>query len=65
MSELDIAIGIESDNEQILELIKECEEEIKFGKTLPDDHPVKKGFDTLFGWMKERGAEFSKIKLRY
>lgn len=29
------------------------------------DHPERKRFNDLFTWMKEGGAEFSKLKLRY
>lgn len=29
------------------------------------DHPERKRFNDLFAWMKEGGAEFNKLKLRY
>jgi len=32
---------------------------------LPPDHPERKRFQVLLDWMKNGGAEFDKLKLRY
>ena len=32
---------------------------------LPANHPERKRFNAMFDWMKNGGAEFDKLKLRY
>lgn len=46
-------------------MLNEIEAEIKEDSTLPEDHPERKRFDTLFKWMKEGGSKFDKLKLRW
>ena len=62
---LKVGLTIDEGNEDIKAYIEECVAEIKFDKTLPDDHPLKSNFNKMFDWMKEGGAEFDKLKLRY
>ena len=57
------------DNQEIIQSIEEniilAEKEIAEDRSIPLDHPERHRFNALFKWMKEGGAEFNKLKLRY
>ena len=42
-----------------------CEKELTLDRSIPLDHPERHRFNELFKWMKDGGAEFDKLKLRY
>ena len=43
----------------------EHEVEVKEDYNIPEDDPERMRFETFFDWMKEGGANFDKLKLRY
>ena len=52
-------------NEQMLQLKREIDEEIKYDNVLAVDHPERIRFQNLLDWLKEGGSKFSKVKMRY
>lgn len=59
------ALEIEPDNEEMLQFLARVEQEIKEDSVLPKDDPEVVRFNKLFDWMKEGGATFDKLKIRY
>ena len=62
---LKTGLEIEPENEIIKTLIDETAVEIEQDNKIPPDHPERKRFQNLLDWMKNGGADFSKLKLRY
>ena len=65
MATIDVALGFEPDNQDIMNFRESIQKEIDLDNKLPHDHPERKRFQDLLGWMKEGGADFSKLKLAF
>lgn len=46
-------------------ILLSAESEYKLDTNLPANHPERTRFNAMFDWMKNGGAEFDKLKLRY
>ena len=44
-------LSVEPENEALLGLVTEVESEIKFDSNLPEDHPLKIKFNSMFEWL--------------
>ena len=51
--------------QSIKKMLVEAEEQYKLDTSLPLDHPERKRFDDMFEWLKNDGAYYEKLKLRY
>eukprot|EP00826_Nyctotherus_ovalis_P039605 TRINITY_DN381_c0_g1_i1.p1 TRINITY_DN381_c0_g1~~TRINITY_DN381_c0_g1_i1.p1 ORF type:complete len:477 (+),score=178.23 TRINITY_DN381_c0_g1_i1:513-1943(+) len=49
----------------VQELLKELEEEFALDNVLPKDHPEILRFERFVKWLRDGGAKFDKVKMRY
>ena len=51
---------------EVLEkMLQEAEEQYRLDTSIPLDHPERTRFNAMFDWLKNDGAQFDKLKLRY
>ena len=68
MSALEVLkAGLENDpeNDSLINLMEETKQEYEEDTKLPSDHPERKRFQNLIDWLKEGGAKFDKLKMRF
>mmetsp|Transcript_13974 Transcript_13974/g.20442 ORF Transcript_13974/g.20442 Transcript_13974/m.20442 type:complete len:576 (+) Transcript_13974:330-2057(+) len=58
-------LSVNSESPELLELLKTVQEEKDQDNALPPEHPERAKFDNLLSWLKEGGAEFPKLKLKF
>jgi hypothetical protein len=51
--------------EEIERMLAEAEDEHTLDTTIPLEHPERRRFNKMFDWLKDNGAEFPKLKMRY
>lgn len=56
---------MEPSNTDILSLMDKIKKEIDLDSRLPPDHPERVKFQAMLDWMKDGGADYSKLKLVY
>lgn len=65
LSVIEKAHEMEPSNSDILSLQDKIIKEIELESKLPPDHPERVKFQAMLDWMKEGGADYSKLKLVY
>ena len=50
---------------EISKALSQAEQELQLDTNLPADHPERLRSDAMLDWMRDGGAEFNKLKLRY
>ena len=56
-------LEIDPENVDFISLLASVQKEIDEDSLLPADHPTRKRFNNLISWMKNGGADCSKLKL--
>ena len=60
-----LATELDPENEEYKKLLEEAKYELSEDTKIPEDNPVKQKFNQMFSELKENGAKFDKLKLRY
>ena len=61
----DAGLKQEADNEQLIELAKQLDKEIKEEDVVPKDHPERIKLEKLISWIRENGGTINAAKIKY
>lgn len=62
---INAALAIDTNCKDFFEIKENVVKEIKINSVLPSDHPERIKFDNLVRWLKEGGAIFPKLQMRF
>ena len=65
IEQLKKVLEFEPSNEEYIKFFEETKQEFEEDNSLSVDHPERKRFETLLGWLKSGGSIFDKLKIRF